>query len=183
MGHISAQTDTLGEDDIGFWVNGVLARRRTMQAPDAARSVWQPPAFHQGRLQAHVTRGGAELRICVLQPHTAWGMEPHGVKPGYQRAKHSLAPKRMGNPWTKYESSFPGSSLYSYWSLAHSLSDELYVLESFSSWVRFLSGANCLSLESNECALANILGYVDFLAETLLFHCLKTKSGFVLLLV
>lgn len=117
VGHISAQTDTLGEDDVGFWVNGVLERQRMMQALYTAHSVWQPTAFHQERLMAHVTHGGAERLICILQPHTAWGMEPRGVKRGYQRAKHSTALKCAGNPWTKYESSFPCSSLYSYYLL------------------------------------------------------------------
>lgn len=83
MGHISAQTDTLGEDDVEFWVNGILERQRMMQALYAARSVWQPPAFHQERLKAHVTYSRAELLICVLQPRTTWGMEPRGMKPGY----------------------------------------------------------------------------------------------------
>lgn len=85
-----------------------------MQALYAARSVWQPPAFHQERLKAHVTQGRAELLICVLQPRTTWGMEPRGMKPGYQSAKHSTVLKCVGNAWTKYESSFPCSYLYSY---------------------------------------------------------------------
>lgn len=108
VSHISAQIDTLGEDDVGGWVNAVSERQRMVQVLYTARLVWQPPAFHWERPKAR-------LDLCpATPPHPTWGIEPHSVKPGYWRAKHSTALKCVGNPWAKHESRFTCFSLYGF---------------------------------------------------------------------
>jgi len=76
------QIGTSGADGVGFCVDGVSERQGMVQALYPARSIWQPPAFRQGRLRAGVTCGRAELLICVRQPRAARRMEPRGVEPG-----------------------------------------------------------------------------------------------------
>lgn len=52
MSNISAQMDTLGEDDVEVCVNGVSERQRVVQVLYTAHLVWQPPALHRERPKA-----------------------------------------------------------------------------------------------------------------------------------
>lgn len=160
MGHISAQTDTLGEDNVGFWVNGVLERQRMMQA------LCKHIAFGSCLLSI-----GKDLRLVLLLAQlNDWFVSYSPTAPGgWSQAVWNQDIRGLSTPQHLSVRGILGLSMNPVFPAPLCTAINLlltlwraYVLESFSSWVRFLFGANCFSLESNECSLANILGYVDF---------------------